>query len=231
LGTSEASAAELQPPARTDDASAAKQPSPAQRAAAEQFGVTLDHEAQALAFVRLHHDELLTLLDQLKADRPRDYYRAIRDLSRASEQIAQKRESDPERYALDLEAWKIQSRIQLILARMTMGTTPELEAELRQSIEDQLAIQRNQLVETRRRLAERMSQLDASIDRLERGHDAQVDRRVQALVRSVERMRAPKKDKSQRDKPTGGRPERDKLERDNADRPKQPAKRNPSPKD
>jgi len=81
-------------------------------------GFTPEREAAALTFVRAHHPELAELLDRLKTRRPQEYQKAIRELFRASERLAQSQEQAPQRYEMELSEWKLQSRVQLLVARM-----------------------------------------------------------------------------------------------------------------
>ena len=69
--------------------------------------VTPEREAAARTFVSRHHPELVALLDHLQTSEPKQYQRAVRELFRASERLAQFREQDEGRYALELETWKV----------------------------------------------------------------------------------------------------------------------------
>src|SRR5690606_37639476 len=75
-------------------------------------------EADVLEFVREHHPELADLLKQLKDSRPKEYQKAVRDLSRVRERLFAMRKTDDHRYDLELAIWKAQTRIQLLAAKL-----------------------------------------------------------------------------------------------------------------
>ena len=93
--------------------------------------LTPEREAAAITFVRQHHAELVDLLNQLKETKPAEYQAAIRELFQTSERLAQLREQDPQRYELELDAWKTKSRIRLLAARSTMSGDMSLKTSSR----------------------------------------------------------------------------------------------------
>src|ERR1700719_964914 len=97
---------------------------------AERVPLTPEREAAAITFVRQHHAELVDLLNQLKESKPAEYQAAIRELFQTSERLAPLSEQAPPRYELELEAWKVKSRIQLLAARSTMSGDKSFEDQL-----------------------------------------------------------------------------------------------------
>src|SRR4051794_19433210 len=69
-------------------------------------------ETVAMAFVREHHPELATLLDQLKPMKPDQYRRAVRELAQVSKTLSTLKTNNPRRYEASLESWKARSRVQ-----------------------------------------------------------------------------------------------------------------------
>ena len=96
---------------------------------------TGQREQAALEFVQEHHAELDGLLAYLRENRAREYQQAINELYRASERLNQIRTRDPERYKLELKAWQLRSRIQLLTARWMMERSEAIEDELREALE------------------------------------------------------------------------------------------------
>jgi hypothetical protein len=133
---------------------------------------TAEREAAALTFVAAHHPELSPLLSYLKKSRPHEYERVIRRLFVDSERLAHSREVQPARYELELKGWMLESRIQLLVARLTMDRTPELEQKLRAALSEQLDVRREMLVFDRERMMSRVGQLDKELSQLD-GHREQ----------------------------------------------------------
>lgn len=169
-------------------------------------GFTPEREAAALTFVRAHHAELAELLDRLKTRRPAEYQKAIRELFRASERLAQSQEQQPLRYELELREWKLQSRIQLLVARMSMNRTPELEAELRQLLADQLVVHRELVQFTYERAAARAAALQKELAELEQDHETLVERRFREALRSAGQKKPPAKAATLQARPAGEKP-------------------------
>jgi hypothetical protein len=150
---------------------------------------TPEREAAAMKFVREHHAEVADLLDNLQKSRPEQYRRAARELFRASERVSQWKDRDAVRYELELKAWKINSRIRLLLARSTMSPATDLEAELRslvaERIDTRLAIRRHE----RDQIARRLAEADADIARLSTDRDAAVERQLAQMRQNIKANR------------------------------------------
>jgi hypothetical protein len=155
--------------------SAAKPPAP----------LSAEREAAALAFAREHHAELAALIEKLRRDNRRDYDRAIRELSQASERLTRLKKQSAEQYELSLAAWKLDSRTQLLAARMTVSQTPALEAELKQLLAERADIRLKEFKSERARLQDRLTKLNASIQALESDKNAVVDKDLLRIKRSV----------------------------------------------
>jgi hypothetical protein len=155
---------------------------------------TLEREAAALTFVNLHHPDLALLLAQLKNSQSDQYERAIRELFRTSENLAQLQEREPQRYEFELESWRLNSRIQVLVAKLTMGPDPEIEDQLREALRAQADLRIRQQQATRDRAAERLGQLDKELDAARGDREARVERDFQKVMQSVGRGRPrPKK--------------------------------------
>jgi len=156
-------------------ASGAKPPAP----------LSAEREAAALAFAREHHAELAALIEKLRRDNRRDYDRAIRELSQASERLTRLKKQSAEQYELSLAAWKLDSRTQLLAARMTVSQTPALEAELKQFLAERADVRLKEFKSERARLQDRLAKLNTSIQTLETDKNAVVDKDLLRIKRSV----------------------------------------------
>jgi|GEM_PF-383886 len=155
-------------------------------------GFTKEREAAAMTFVRVNHPELAALLEQLKLSDNAEYQRAIRELFVSSERLAQLQERSPRRYADELELWKVNSRIQLLVARLAM--MPEADAadsplknELRPAVEAQVELRRAQLAADIDRATSRLAELQDEARKLDRDQATLVDKRISSLLREASR--------------------------------------------
>ena len=144
-------------------------------------GVTPEREAAVMKFVEQHHPELGTLLVRLKDGDRKEYDRAVRDLFRVSERLAQTHERDQSRYELELRAWQVQSRIDLLTARMRMSGGEELKSQLRQTLLEQHQIKQQLLQFERDRVAERLQKLDEQLKGIEQSREDIVEKQLRLL--------------------------------------------------
>ncbi len=170
-------------------------------------GFTPEREAAALTFVNQYHPELARLLTVLKTKDREEYHRAVRDLFRTSERLAVYREKYPARYDLELKAWQIRSRIQLLATRLKL--TPEderLSRELRDALLEQADLRLDMLRQDRGQLAERLKRLDAQIDKLQEQRELDVDRQLGSLLRTARKKTPPPQKPREPGKDEGKRP-------------------------
>lgn len=145
--------------------------------------ITPEREAAALAFANLHHSELTALLTALSTRNPAQYQNALRDLYRASERLAQVQEKDAERYELDLADWKVSSRIQILVAKLSMAPSQAVKDELRLLIGEQADIRIKMLQLERDRAAARQAKAEELLQAAESGREAEVKRRYEMFLR------------------------------------------------
>jgi hypothetical protein len=187
------------PPASTAPKNALAKPpvtksaAPAKPAARPLAPLSADREAAALAFAREHHPELFALIDKLRHDNRREYDRAIRELSQASERMTRLKKVSAEQYELALTAWKLDSRTKLLAAKMTVSPTPGLEAELKNLLAERADVRLKEYQTERARLQDRLGKLNTWIKDLENDRNAVVEKDVQRVMRSVARSRRPAK--------------------------------------
>ena len=68
---------------------------------------------------------------------------------------------------MELEAWKLNSRIRLLVARLTMSPDPKIEDELRQALVQQIGLRKAALNDERERLENRMAELKEQLKKLD----------------------------------------------------------------
>lgn len=150
--------------------------------------ITPGREAAAMTFAKLHHPELSELLVRLKKGNRREYDRAVRQLYLTSERLARFKTrfpTRPERHKLAVKAWKLDSRIKLLAARMAMSADEKLEAELKAALVERVDVKRRELELERDRLRERVKSLDKSIERLTNNREALLKKDFQRVKRGL----------------------------------------------
>ena len=169
-------------------------PAPKRERAKPPIAVTAQQEAEVLQFLRQHHTELAELLGHLQLSRPADYNRAIRDIGHARERLRQFEKGDGERYELELQSWVIQSKIQLLVARLAMSDSESLRDELRHLLAEQFDLKLRLSQVERDRTAERLQKLDEQLRRLADSRAELLEKEFLSLTKSSERLKAKRKD-------------------------------------
>src|SRR5262245_57903707 len=146
--------------------------------------VTPEREAAVLTFVQRNHAELAELLAALKTNDPEQYQRAIRDIFRTTERLAQIQERDLLQYELEIAAWTAQSRVELLAAKLKMESSDDLIKQLREALKVQNNARVALLKHERQKAADRLSKLDSDIARFEGDGDEVADRQLKVLVRT-----------------------------------------------
>lgn len=160
---------------------------------AEPPALTAAQQQRAVAFAEAHHPELAGLLNRLRQNGRAEYRAALRELLQDAERLGRLQERMPERYERELEAWKLDSRIKLLAARLTMSDDPEAEAQLKQLVRERIDVRIAQLKSDRERLQTRLQRVDESINRLERQPETAAAREVERILNVVKgRQRTPK---------------------------------------
>ena len=147
--------------------------------------ITPEREAAAETFARLHHPELADLLQRLKAAQHADYDNAVRDLFRESERLARLKSRDAARYDLELQIWKVSSRIRLATARLAMEDSDSLRTELRNLLRERVALRARLVQQDREKVSIRLQKLDADLESLTSDPDALVDEDLERLIKSA----------------------------------------------
>ncbi len=169
------------------------------RPAAKLPAYTAQREAAALSFVGEHHPELAGLLAHLKRGDKKQYQQAIRELFRTSERLAQLRERDEQRWEIDLEIWRLQSRIRLMSARLTMDPkNVVLKQELFEALVGKTDLRLARFELDRQRQIGRLDRIETAIQKLRRSRETQAEQIVNRLLRNAGKTRARK------NKPSGG---------------------------
>ncbi|MGE0757789.1 MAG: hypothetical protein AB7F89_17585 [Pirellulaceae bacterium] len=158
---------------------------PKPKSASKGMVITPEREAAALTFVRQHHAELAELLISLKESSPREYERAIRDLFRSSERLAQIQERDRQAYELELAVWKARSRAELLSARLQMQDDELVREALRTALAEEYDLRIRVLEHEQRKLHERAAALDEQLRQLAERREQVIASRFAATTRAA----------------------------------------------
>src|SRR5438874_927797 len=170
------------------------------------IAVTPEREAAVMTFVQRNHAELADLLVYLRASQPEEYERAIKEIFRTTERLATIQERDPLQYELEVTAWKGQSRVQLLAAKLKMGSSDELVKQLRAALQVQNDAKVALLKHERQKAADRMEKLESDIARLETSGDEIIDKQMKLLARAAADGRPAKAGKKKNVSPSQTKP-------------------------
>lgn len=147
--------------------------------------ISKERAEAAVRFARKHHPELARLLDGLRKSNDRHYQAGLRALTRDAERLAKMGERKDERYPVSLELWKLDSRIRLEIARLSMSPDENFEPRLRPLMEKRQAA-RAQLVKVeRQRTVERLAKYDEELKTLQSRSDGLVGAEIERLKKMM----------------------------------------------
>lgn len=185
---------------------------PAQKAQAAEIKLQPEHEAQAVAFARSHHSELADLLEQLRQNSAAEYRKALQDLYRTADRLEKLRDRDAERYPLELELWKLESRIRLLTAQLLMGASVSLEADLKNLIVQRIELRSRILQLDRERATQRIATIDRELETLRADPEAAALRELDRLKKNAAKVARPAPQKNAA-APVDAKKEKDKKRR------------------
>jgi hypothetical protein len=161
---------------------------------------TPEREISALEFVREHHPELGEVLTGLKTLKPEEYEQAIREIFQTQQRLAAVKGGDEKLYELLREAWTVNSRIELLAARLACAREKNvtLESELKRLLYKQVDLQRQQVEHNRERLLASLKNMEANLTWLAENRESLVEKRFRNLTRVCANVR----DKSPKQAPT-----------------------------
>lgn len=142
-------------------------------------------EKEAIEFVQQHHPELVSLLESLKSMREKEYQMAIREISRIKKRLDVIAKRGPDIYMIELDAWKIQSKIDLLVAK---GIAREKEVDkdaMRGLLKDQVENQKKRWKHELETLAKRQKQISGLLQMTEGHEEEKIDQQLTALQNRV----------------------------------------------
>jgi len=156
-------------------------------------GLLQESEATVLPFVEEHHSQLLSVLTALKQSNPTEYEAAIADIHKTLRRLSQLEKRNKTLYDVDLDAWKTQSRIDLMMALAIAKDHSLDEAALRSLVAQRRAIQVKRLKVELEQLEDRKKQLQDSLVRLEDNEKERMDQQVLGMLKRIDSKKPKKK--------------------------------------
>jgi len=140
----------------------------------------------AMGFASEHHPELAGLLEQLRKSRPHEFQRAVRELNQQIRTLEKLREGNPTRYAHQLELWKGDSQIRVLVAKWSRTQDDALEQEIRVLLQQRRDMKLAQLKVDQQRLTEQMQKVEKQIAAVS---DSQLEREWEQLAKKTNASR------------------------------------------
>jgi hypothetical protein len=151
-----------------------------------------------MEFVQSHHPELVALLQRLKSMKRDEYETAIRDIVKVRKRLETLEKRDSKLHGVELDAWKLQSKIDLLLARAVAQDKEFDSSALRTLVQKRIENQKEHLELELSTLVERQKQIKESLARLEGNEEERISQQLSALMKRVDNKRV----KSGKNKPT-----------------------------
>lgn len=143
-------------------------------------------EADAIAFVQEHHPELVSLLQSLKSMRQKEYEMAIREIVRTKKRLEMLAKREADLYAMELEAWKLKSKIDLMMAKAIARDKAFDKVILRELLSQQVENQKKRWKHEQSTITKRQEQLVELLGRTEGHEDERVDQQLSAHLKNVD---------------------------------------------
>lgn len=146
-----------------------------------------EREKNALAFVKEHHPELAEILAGLKESKPQEYQKGLREIQGVSQRVSKFREKQPERYTLEVDAWKAGSRARLLAAQgaMSDAASDDLKVKIRTELLAQEQAKLKLLEIGQADLQNRLESVQEKLKTERDGIDARVAAAVEKLLNSA----------------------------------------------
>lgn len=156
--------------------------------------VDRDTESKAISLVKAHLPELNDVLGRLRADQPRQYDRAIRDLAKSVRKLELAQKRDEQLYEIELELLQAETQVSLLTAKLKVRDSQSDRKQLRNAVarlhQAQVTRIEYDVDLYRQRLERAKRQFDAAGERLEAkqtNRDQQLEESYLGLLRKAGR--------------------------------------------
>ncbi len=145
-----------------------------------------EKESLALKFVEEHDPALASLLQVLKAMKPKEYETAVNEVTKTRKRLEQLQSRDKPLYEVELDGWKLQSKIDMMMARAVAKEQAINEKALRQLVKERHENQVKRLRVEQDNLKTREKQINESLERLQNNESDRLDQQFSALIKKID---------------------------------------------
>jgi len=146
--------------------------------------------AEIFRFVRVQIPELERPLLALRRQNPEQFRQAMHSLDNSYHRLQEIKDSGNESaYKRALEQWTIDTSIKMTSAQLSIEESPRLKRQLGRMLSRQYDTRLNYMIAERERILARLEQLNQSIDSMEQNRETELERRMEALLRTARRNR------------------------------------------
>ncbi len=152
-----------------------------------------------LQMVELHLPQLKSVLDYLRENSPREYERAMRDLTRQMRRLDAASKRGEHIYDNELQIIKLETAIDLGAAKLRLRDEPQLRQQLRRDIHqlqqlriERLMFERESLTQRLKRATEQLAAVDQRLEKARQTLDANVEQSFETLLRKAGRAESPR---------------------------------------
>lgn len=138
-----------------------------------------------MAFASEHHPELARLLEHLRKSRPHEFQRAARELNQQIVMLEKLREKNPARYEHQLQLWKNDSQIRVLVAKWSLSKDEAIEQQIRQLLQQRRDTKVAQLKAEQKRLVEQLQKVEKQLKTISEMPDSQIDREWEQLAKKT----------------------------------------------
>lgn len=164
-------------------------PQPAAAKDQQQGVLTPEQEAEALSFIRKNYPDLAELVRELKDCNPKQYQPVLRELSKTCATLVELEKREPARYDIELKAWQIRSRIEVLAARLTCAHDQAMEDQLKAALLEQVDIRVRRQQYELERLEQRIERLKAVIEKTRKSREQEAQRAFDEVKQCIEKAR------------------------------------------
>ena len=138
-----------------------------------------------MAFASEHHPELARLLEHLRKSRSHEFQRAARELNQQIVLLEKVKEKNPARYEHQLQLWKNDSQIRVLVAKWSLSKDEAIEQQIRQLLQQRRDTKVAQLKAEQKRLIEQLQKVEKQLTTISEMPDSHIDREWEQLAKKT----------------------------------------------